>query len=124
MVTFDSNWQKAKSLLQEIANRHSLSPDIAHQEIESQQQPQKYYYFFKHLTPTVYTNIQENGTRLTIRYLCRPRARRSSEQAIYEDVLKAFSLHTDIQFAYPTMRNVIDQREKPTSSSESLSSNK
>jgi hypothetical protein len=41
---------------------------------------------------------------LTIRYLCDPRRRRSTEQSIWEDILNAFAERDDIDFAYPTQR--------------------
>ena len=48
---------------------------------------------------------------LTIRYLCDPRKRRGSEQAIWEDILKSFAKNDDIDFAYPT-RRFYDNKEK------------
>jgi hypothetical protein len=67
--------------------------------------------FFTAQTPTVYTAVRDCGVLLTIRYLISPRSRRGSEQAIWEDILGAFSKCTDIDFAYPTQRfydNVIE----------------
>jgi hypothetical protein len=55
-------------------------------------------------TPTVYTRLESSGVRLTVRYLCEPRQRRSSAQAIWEDVLRTVADHADIEFAYPTQR--------------------
>ena len=46
----------------------------------------------------------ENGVRLTIRYLCEPRKRRSSASAIWEELLNELKQHDDIDFAYPTQR--------------------
>jgi hypothetical protein len=48
---------------------------------------------------------------LTVRYLCEPRLRRSSTQAIWEDVLLAFGKCEDIDFAYPTYRFYDNPRE-------------
>ena len=55
-------------------------------------------------TPAVYTTVVESGVELTIRYLCDPRKRRASLQAIWESILMEFSKHNDIDFAYPTER--------------------
>jgi hypothetical protein len=52
----------------------------------------------------VYTSVVPHGVRLTARYLCEPRQRRGSAQAIWEDVLEAFEAHPEIVFAYPTQR--------------------
>ena len=56
------------------------------------------------LTPAVYTTVKDCGVMLTIRYLCEPRARRSSEEKIWESILHEFNQCTDIDFAYPTQR--------------------
>jgi hypothetical protein len=64
----------------------------------------KFMIFYKTFTPTVYTSVKDSGVLLTIRYLCRPRERRGSTQAIWEDVLDQFKVAPDIDFAYPTRR--------------------
>lgn len=76
--------------------------------------------FYSRLTPIVYTSVKDCGVLLTIRYICEPRRRRDSEQAIWEDVLKEFAGCPDIDFAYPTQRfynNVLEGKEgtRPTS---------
>jgi len=48
--------------------------------------------------------VKDCGVMLTIRYLCEPRRRRTSEQAIWEDILEEFGKCEDIDFAYPTQR--------------------
>ncbi len=60
--------------------------------------------FYTTLTPTVYTTVKDSGVLLTLRYLCHPRRRRGTAQAIWEDVLTRFAEHDDIDFAYPTTR--------------------
>ena len=60
--------------------------------------------YYSKLTPTVYTSVEDSGVLLTLRYLCEPRKRRDTEQAIWEDVLTEFSRCDDIDFAYPTQR--------------------
>jgi hypothetical protein len=59
---------------------------------------------YSKLTPTVYTSVEDSGVLLTVRYMCDPRKRRSSEHAIWEDVLRVFAEQPDIEFAYPTQR--------------------
>jgi hypothetical protein len=56
------------------------------------------------LTPAVYTSVKDSGVALTLRYLCDPKQRRNTTQAIWEDILKEFSKNNDIDFAYPTQR--------------------
>ncbi|MCK4778383.1 MAG: mechanosensitive ion channel [Actinomycetia bacterium] len=105
LVTFESNWEKAKDVLQIIANEHSKHlSDSALKEVKKA--AKKFLIFYSKLTPTVYTNIEESGVLLTVRYLCRPRNRRGSAEAIIEDILKEFSKNKDIDLAYPTRRTL------------------
>jgi len=59
----------------------------------------KYLIFYSKLTPIVYTKVTEKGVVLTARYLCEPRNRRGTEQAIWEDILREFKKSEDINFA-------------------------
>ncbi len=103
LVTFESDWRKAKELLNQIAQHHgtSLSDSAASKLREA---AKKYMIFYSKLTPVVYTSVKDCGVMLTIRYLCEPRKRRGSEQGIWEDILDAFAAHDNIDFAYPTQR--------------------
>lgn len=102
-VTFESNWEKAKEILSEIAERHSVLRGHEAQE-QVRKAARKYLILYKYLTPIVWTSVADNGVTITIRYICDPRKRRSSETAIWEDVLRAFAGNDDIDFAYPTTR--------------------
>jgi len=103
LVTFESDWKKAKEILAEIASRHS-----EHLSREAQEQvkraSRKFMIFYTQLTPIVYTDVKDSGINLTIRYLTEPRKRRGSTQNIWEDILDEFAKHDDIDFAYPTTR--------------------
>jgi small-conductance mechanosensitive channel len=102
-VTFESDWEHAKALLQEIADRHAahLSEDARD---HIRRAAHRYMILYTHLTPMVYTQVENYGVRLTLRYLCEPRRRRSTEAAIWEDVLRAFADNPSVEFAYPTQR--------------------
>lgn len=103
LITFESDWEKAKKLLQEIGQAHDISQEgNAAQEFEAAMQ--KYLLKYEKLTPSVFTNVLDSGVLLTIRYLCRPRHRRSTAQVLWEDVLRAFRENPDIDLAYPTTR--------------------
>jgi len=103
MVTFESDWKKAKEILQEIAVRHSaVKTEKASRQVR--RASRKYMIFFQHLTPIVWTSVADSGIVLTLRYICDPRKRRSSSTGIWEDVLAAFAECPDIDFAYPTTR--------------------
>lgn len=103
LITFESNWQKAKQLLQAIAVKHSAHlSEAARRKVE--EASRRFLITYSVLTPTVYTSVKESGVMLTIRYLCEPRQRRGSEQVIWEDILQKFAPCSDIDFAYPTQR--------------------
>ncbi len=110
MVTFESNWTKAKTILLEIVTKHAQHSSEAAQK-RIQEASRRFMIFYSVLTPTVYTSIAESGVRLTIRYLCEPRTRRGTSETIWEDVLNQFAAHKDINFAYPTRRFYDNQRE-------------
>lgn len=103
MVTFESNWKKAKEILLDIVNKRTenLTTEVRNQIKETSR---KFMVFYSVLTPTVYTSMKENGVKLTMRYLCDVRKRRTTEQNIWEDVLTEIAKHNDIQYAYPTTR--------------------
>lgn len=102
-VTFESNWEKAKKLLQDIINRHA---EHIGKEAEREifKASRNYMIYYRHITPIVYTRVIDFGVQLTIRYLCNPRKRRGSEDEVWEDVLRQFDRHDDIDLAYPTTR--------------------
>lgn len=103
LVTFESNWRKAKEILTNIINKHAEHLSSSAQE-KIKEASRKFMIFYNKLTPIVYTNVKDSGVMLTIRYLCDPRNRRFTEQAVWEDVLDEFSKCDDIDFAYPTQR--------------------
>ena len=102
-ITFESNWQRAKAILQEIVERHGENlSDTALKQVK--RQSQEHLIFYENFNPHIYMDVMENGIRITMRYMCSLMRRRKSEDAIWEDVLKAFATTSDIQFAYPTTR--------------------
>jgi len=113
LVTFESDWQKAKKILEVAAEKHAahITKDA---EKRIKEASKSYMIFFSALTPTVYTSVRDCGVLLTIRYLISPRTRRGSEQAVWEEILTEFSKCPDIDFAYPTQRfynNVTEGKE-------------
>jgi small-conductance mechanosensitive channel len=110
LVTFESDWEAAKDILLGLANRHGehLSKDAEERVLAASR---RFMIFYSALTPTVYTSVRDSGVLLTIRYLCEPRGRRSSSQAIWEAILREFAKREDIDFAYPTQRFYDQTRE-------------
>jgi small-conductance mechanosensitive channel len=103
LVTFESNWRKAKEILSGIVARNAEHLTRMAEE-GVQKAAEKFMIFYKNLSPTVYTSVRNSGVLLTLRYLCQPRKRRGTQQAIWEDILEAFAAADDIDFAYPTQR--------------------
>ena len=105
VVTFESDWQKAKRILLAILEEHSEDVEESFQK-ELHETSRKYVIYYHNLSPIVYTDVLDNGVRLTMRFVCKPKARRNKTEEIWEAVLIAFSREEDLDFAYPTMRRV------------------
>lgn len=103
LITFESDWKRAKELLLEIVQRKAgeLSEGIQQQIKLAAMQ---YLIYFKNLTPIVYTSVRDSGVLLTIRYIVKPRERRGSEHDIWEAILEEFAKCDGIHLAYPTTR--------------------
>lgn len=103
VVTFESDWRKAKAALQEIAE--GLGAEVAAEaELSLRETSKRFLVHYKKFAPAVYTSLAENGVLLTVRYLTRPRERRGSAQALWERIFDAFKEMPDVAFAYPTQR--------------------
>ena len=103
LITFESDWKKAKRILESIIEKYTLDIDVKAQK-EIHEASKNYMIYYKHLTPIVYTAVKENGVQLTVRYLCNPRRRRGTENEIWQEVLTYFGTKEKIHFAYPTTR--------------------
>ena len=103
LITFESNWKKAKNILIKIVNEKSehISKNAARKIKDASK---KYMIFYKNLTPIVYTTVKDSGVMLTMRFLCDPRQRRGYEESIWEEILNEFGKSDEIDFAYPTQR--------------------
>lgn len=113
LVTFESDWKKAKKILNEIAIKRG-EEFTAPAERQIKAAAGKMMIYLNKLTPIVYTSVKDHGVMLTMRYLCNPRRRRGSEQEIWEDILDSFAESNDIDFAYPTQRHYLNHIEGKT----------
>jgi small-conductance mechanosensitive channel len=120
LITFESNWKKAKNILTEIVNKEATQiTETAEKQIKAA--AKKFLIYYSKLTPIVYTTIKDSGVLLTMRFLCDPRKRRSTEEVILEEVLEEFGKCKDIDFAYPTTRfynNISEGKEETKPSSD------
>jgi small-conductance mechanosensitive channel len=103
LITFESDWKKAKTLVETIA-REFTQELVENAEESFREAANQYMLRYGTLTSRVYTSVKDSGVLLTVRYLCEPRARRGSEESIWEAILSTFAGHADIDFAYPTLR--------------------
>jgi len=103
MITFESNWEKAKAIiLEEI---ESVSVDVSAKASEGLRKTARDYQIkIGKLTPIVYLSVEESGVVLTGRFLVSARKRRGVEEHVWEGILKSFRDAPDIDLAYPTVR--------------------
>ncbi|MFN2382764.1 MAG: mechanosensitive ion channel family protein [Gemmatimonadota bacterium] len=103
-VTFESNWERARELLEQ-AGREIVEPHAAEITAGFQQLENAYAFRYGITTPIVYVSVQQaSGVCLRLRYLTHVRQRRTNRDAISQLILKQFAAEPDIEFAYPTSR--------------------
>ena len=103
LITNESDWKKAKGILQKITEKYTSGTSSKAKEHLSETS-KKFLINISSVDPTIYTRIESFGTSLTIRYLCLPRERRNTHELISEAILEEFAKCEDIDFAYPTHR--------------------
>jgi len=102
-VTFESDWRRARSVIQKVADRKSFDlGDAVRTRIK--RMSKKYMIHYDKLTPIVWTNIVDFGVELTLRYLTDARTRRSTQDEICQAILDRFEKESNVELAYPTYR--------------------
>jgi hypothetical protein len=103
LLTFESNWEKAKAIFLEEVGVASVDPngDAARRLRET---AGAYQIKVGTLTPTVYLTVRDSGVLLTGRLLVAARERRGVEGRVWEALLRRFGAAPDIDLAYPTVR--------------------
>jgi len=105
VVTFESDWQKAK----EIILSHA-SPELdklqARVQASIERMSREYMIYYEKFTPIVYVKIIDYGVELTLRYLTAVRERRTTQDRISRSILEDFAKERSVNFAYPTYRIV------------------
>lgn len=103
LVTFETDWELTKKLLTEIVNK-----DADHLEKKMKEElistTKKYVIRYNKLTPIVYTDVKESGVEFTMRYLCSPKQKRTTQNQMWEDILRMIKANDSIELAYPTKR--------------------
>ena len=109
-VTFESDWRKAKRMVESIAMTHCAeTAERARRAIERAGRSQMIV--FSKFGPRVWTSVADSGVVLSLRYLCGPRERRGTSEAIWEQILDEFAGAPDVDFAYPTIRHFLNKQE-------------
>lgn len=102
-VTFESDWERARQIVQEVGNEifepHRHEVEAGFRQLESD-----YAFRYGVTTPIVYTSVSENGIRLRLRYLTHVRRRRDNRDVISRRILRRFGAEPNVELAYPTSR--------------------
>ncbi len=104
VITFESNWEAAKVIVEEISRKHGERHAAEVERLLRRRATEYLITGSRDLRPKVISSIVDIGVQFTIRYLCEAGSRRATAQVIYEEVLRAFAKREDIDFAYPTQR--------------------
>ena len=102
-VTYESDWKRAREILEEVATRASQTFVDAAKTSQAQLERQ-YHINLGTLTPYVYVSIASNGVDLVLRYLTGIRKRRSTQDQICQEILQAFGNEPGIELSAPARR--------------------
>ncbi len=102
LITFESNWQKARRIIrEEIDAASSFDADALRLLREA---AREYQIKIGTLTPIVYLKVEDSGVLLTGRLLTPARERRLLDERVWSALLTRFAEEDDIDLAYPTVR--------------------
>ena len=104
-ITFESNWRKAREIVQEEIDAASKFDDAARARIRKA--AREYKIKVGKLTPIVYLTVRDSGVLLTGRILTPARERRLLDDTVWSALLTRFAEEGDIDLAYPTVRTFL-----------------
>lgn len=90
-INLESDLNKAKKILLQIINSNEIIkviPKKMEQEIKNSNSDYRIYY--NKLTPIIYTKLEENKIKLSVRFLIHPKKQRNVESDIYEKIIIEF----------------------------------
>lgn len=108
VFTFESDRKKARAILERILEEHA-EKYIHEVDQKMKKASKRYQILYKNLTPIIYTEAVEHGVKMTLRYLCKPRSRRTTVDGIWRDLLDRIDAEPSVELAYPTQRIVLDK---------------
>lgn len=110
-ITFDSDWLKAKEILEKAVSDVSHTYSKARLKSYSKK-------FCDMVCPDdqadgkVYINKKDYGIHFYLRYACDPRARRVTQDLLFEKIFMEFSRQKDIKFALPSQTLYLDRSKQ------------
>lgn len=103
VITFESNLDSAQALMKDqVEDVVGINYRRARREI--QKLGDRYAIRYENLSPRVYTDIEDHGVELTIRYLTQVRGRRETKSRLSKRILELLQEHPEVELAYPTYR--------------------
>ena len=88
-LDLNDDWEKAKEVLETVIA--TKLPNLEEKVKKAINEANEHYLLvYKNIDPIIYTKVTEKSLNLTLRYLCEPRQRRSSEHELWEDILVRF----------------------------------
>lgn len=106
-ITFESDWEKAEELMQEVIRTHSPKVE-SDARARIRETAKEYQIKIGHLTPIIYLSVEKSGVLLTARYLVEARRRRTVNAAMWRGILESFKAEPNVSFAYPTVRTYLE----------------
>ena len=103
-VTFESDWEVAREMVQETIERHAADPGHVVEVADSERAANQYFSLYRDLAPAVYVKAIDFGATVTGRVLVPARGRRKVESKIWQDLLRAINETPRVELAYPTTR--------------------
>jgi len=111
LVTFESDWERAEEMLNEILEPYAMSGEEMGAEAEIRKASREYFIRYRELRPIVYASVQASGVMLAARLLVRAQQRRTVDTEIWKKVLQAIAAEPHVELAYPTQRMVYSSME-------------
>lgn len=106
LITFESDWEKAKAILSEEIDSVSAGFDESARR-RIRKTAREYQIKIGALTPIVYLTVKDSGVLITGRLLIPARQRRSVEDRLWRRLLTRFAEESDVELAYPTVRTYL-----------------
>lgn len=103
-VTFESDWEAAREMMQAVVDRYALDPDQEDAAGELERAATQYSGLYLDLAPAVYVKAIDSGVTVTGRLLVEARGRRLMTSRIWQDLLRDLSKAPHVELAYPTTR--------------------